>query len=384
MSNYRRYLVVTPFFPSDNNHVGSYIYDQVIALKSQSDYIVDVIKIVGLFSSEKNYSFNGIDVHIFKIIDLPFFIFPGLFNFINTRRFIKFLRRCSSYDDIKVLHGHVCYPSAYLINIFSRKKKIFTIIQHHGIDVLQLLNGRLSLITFLQQSYLKYRSIRKINSIGLNISVSKKVMNKLRGYKMYNPNDEYVLYNGVDTEKFYPIKSIKNSSNFEIGCVANFWPIKDHYSLIKAISLLIKDGITDIHLRLVGDGVTLNKCKDYVKDNNLQAFISFEKNRSHEELNQFYNEIDVMVLPSYFEALGCVLLESWATNTVVISIKGQGFSEIIPEKLKDKLLAEPNSPESLRDKLRLIYEKREDMIFDKNYDIKNTITNFLRYLNLGN
>ena len=78
----------------------------------------------------------------------------------------------------------------------------------------------------------------------------------------------------------------------------------------------------------------MNSCKKYVNDNNLSEFILFEKELEHHKLNKFYNEIDLFVLPSYYEALGCVYLESWATNTPFIAVKNQGVSEIIPEDLK--------------------------------------------------
>ena len=61
----------------------------------------------------------------------------------------------------------------------------------------------------------------------------------------------------------------------------------------------------------VGTGKTLNSCKKYVNNNNLSEFIIFEKEMEHYELNKFYNDIDLFVLPSYY-ALGCVYLESWA------------------------------------------------------------------------
>ena len=46
-------------------------------------------------------------------------------------------------------------------------------------------------------------------------------------------------------------------------------------------------------------------------------------------MNNFYNSIDLFVLPSYYEALGCVYLESWATHTPFVGVEGQGISELI-------------------------------------------------------
>ena len=49
--------------------------------------------------------------------------------------------------------------------------------------------------------------------------------------------------------------------------------IKDQISLIKIIEFLIEDGITNIELKLIGTGIKMDFCKQYVKDNNL-AFIN--------------------------------------------------------------------------------------------------------------
>ena len=76
-----------------------------------------------------------------------------------------------------------------------------------------------------------------------------------------------------------------------------FWKIKDQITLIKSVQRLIKK-INNIKLRFIGSGYTLKQCKDYVFTNNLTKSITFEKERPHNELNRFYNNLDLFVLPS--------------------------------------------------------------------------------------
>ena len=147
--------------------------------------------------------------------------------------------------------------------------------------------------------------------------------------------------------------------------------------MIKAIEFLIKDGITDIELKLIGTGEKLDFCKQYVECNNLVEYIYFEKERKHSELNIFYNQLDLFVLPSYYEALGCVYLEAWATNIPIISIEGLGFSELVEEDEKNNLLAKKISQESLKERIFVEYSRKRKYLFDEKYDIKNTICNFL-------
>lgn len=373
MDNKKTYLVITPFFPSKNSFVGSYIFDQINEIRNQSDFNIKVIKLVSAFSVEKDYKFEGFEIMIFRVMDLPFFISPGIFNELNTNRFKSFLKN-KKINDVIISHAHVSYPASYLQNILDCKK----IVQHHGLDVLQLLNGRSNFIMKLQKNYLIRNTIRQLNQSDLNIGVSELVLSQLREYPTYSPKDELVLYNGVDTSKFYPIKGDVNRS-FTIGSVANFWEIKDQITLIKAIELLILDGINDIQLKLIGTGKTLDLCKKFVKDHNLSEFVIFEKERAHNLINSFYNEIDLFVLPSYYEALGCVYLESWSTNTPFIAIKCQGISELIPDYEINNLLADEKSPSSLKEKILGEYKKKRSFPFDEKYDIKNTIKEFMNY-----
>jgi len=201
----------------------------------------------------------------------------------------------------------------------------------------------------------------------------------LHVFNSYHPKDEYILYNGVDREKFYPIANTIKSDKYSIGCIANFWKIKDHISLIKAIDLIVLDGITNIELKLIGSGEKLDLCKQFVSDHNLSSYIFFEKERPHTLINNFYNEIDLFILSSYYEASACVLMEAWATDTPILSIKDQGIAELIPENEKNNLLADKKSPESLKEKIIGEYKRKRSYPFNDNYDIKNTIKQFTKY-----
>jgi glycosyltransferase involved in cell wall biosynthesis len=370
LSKRNTYLVVTPFFPSYESFVGSYVFDQINEIRNQSDFNIKVIKVVSTFSVERDYIFKDFSVKIFKTIDFPFFIFPGFFNFINKIRFKSFLKK-KNIVNIKLSHSHVSYPSSYLVEDLDCNK----IIQHHGLDVLQLTNGRNEFMRNIQKRFLIKNTIKHLNSADINIGVSNLVLQQLRNYKTYNPQEEFVLYNGVDTSKFFEKKTAKNDI-FTIGCVANFWKIKDQITLIKSTQKIFEDG-NKIKLRLIGSGPTLKSCKKYVFENNLSKYILFENEIVHEKLNDFYNIIDLFVLPSYYEALGCVYLESWATNTPFIGIEGQGISELIPKKERKTFLAEVQSVESLMEKILLAYNNRKSYPFDEKYDIKNTIKEFI-------
>ena len=367
MRNKKTYLVITPFFPSQYCFVGSFIYDQLNEIRNQTDFNIEIVKVVSIFNNHEDYTYDDFKIKHFKVFDLPFFIFPGIFNTFNKLRFSRYLNS-RSVTDVKYIHSHVTYPSAYISEDLNCKK----IIQHHGLDVLQLKNCRFKLLRRFQKKYLSYKSIKILNKFDLQIGVSNLTLSKLWNFKKYVRGQEYVLYNGVNTKKFYKIK-YPNNKVFTIGCVANFWKIKDQISLIKAVEYLISTG-HNIKLRFVGTGKMLDYCIGYVKSNKLNNFITFENEMPHMKLNKFLNKIDLFVLPSVYEALGCVYLESWATNTPFIGIKDQGISEILKEK--KEMLANPHDYKNLAKKISFFIENDIEMSFPAKYDIKYTMKSF--------
>jgi len=368
LKNKHTYLVITPFFPSIDSFVGSYIFDKSNEIRKQTEFDVRIIKTVSLFSSEKDYEFNGFKVSIFKTIDFPFFIFPGMFNKINRKRFLDFLIK-KGIKNVQYSHSHVTYPASYLVDDLICKK----IVQHHGLDVLQLQNGRSGFAKKIQKNFLIKNSLNHLNKADLNIGVSQLVLDKLNEFQGYYPKNELVLYNGVDTSKFFPIKKNCNKI-FTIGCVANFWEIKDHITLIKSVKKIVEEG-KEIKLRLIGSGPTLNTCLEFVKNNNLSKNIIFEKEIEHEKLNQFFNEIDLFVLPSYYEALGCVYLESWATNTPFIGVKNQGIAELAPDA--ERMLVSEKNPNELVEKIKFFINNDFKLTNVEEFALENTISNFL-------
>ena len=84
-------------------------------------------------------------------------------------------------------------------------------------------------------------------------------------------------------------------------------------------------------------------------------------------------------MPSYFEASACVLMEAWATDTPILSIKNQGIAELIPEDEVVHLLADEKSPISLKEKILGEYIRKRRYPFDEKYEIKSTISRFLNY-----
>ena len=81
-------------------------------------------------------------------------------------------------------------------------------------------------------------------------------------------------------------------------------------TLLKAIYLIVTNGFQKIKVIFIGTGPTLDDCVNYVKRKQMETYVEFRNEVKHEELPKFYNSLDLFVLPSYYEAFGCVYAEA--------------------------------------------------------------------------
>lgn len=332
------YLVITPFFPTRNSFRGSHIYDQVRAIERTGRYRVIVLKPRALLSRGEDYEYGGVEVKYFNAFDLPEGIFPGVMYRRAVISLKKKLRDLGvELKDVAVVHAHIT-SYGYFANALKREAShIKSVLQHHGFDVLGLYVGRFCRRPW-QRKWVKWFGARVCNHIDLHVGVSDIVFDSFVTYENIRLKNRIVLHNGVDLDKYYPLMQGKNSSVFTIGCIGDFWKPKDQITLIKAGEMLVEQGMTDLHIVFVGYGESLKMCRAYVQSHGLTPYVSFYREISNNELIDYYNSLDMFVLPSYLESFGCVYTEAWACNVPFIAVKNQGIAEMIPSEDQDKWL----------------------------------------------
>ena len=205
-------------------------------------------------------------------------------------------------------------------------------------------------------------------------------MQMVKGTKSINIRNSYVLYNGVDLTIFHPMIGLKKKDVFTIGCIANFQELKQHITLLKAVDILVNSGYKNLRLRLIGTGETLRDCESFVYQHCLDMYVSFEKEVAHERLSEYYNSLDLFVLPSVFEGFGCVYTEAAACGVPFIGVFHQGAAEIIDPMEYKKWLIEPYDYNSLAMLIAEYYEKRCPQKLCKTIEINTLIIEFLNYI----
>lgn len=331
------------------------------------------------YSKERDYEYEGIKVYRFPVVELPSNLLPGLFNWLSIRFFSRKLRELSiPLENIAVVHAHVTGFGIFANATKRKKPKLTTLLQHHGFDMLSLENGVLRNFP-PHRNWVKKYGIKICNQIDLHLGVSNKTLSYLKVYRGLKAQDTYVLYNGVDKSKFYRKPSEKKESQiFTIGCIANFWPLKDQITLLKAVRLLISRGTTDIRVLLVGTGATLEQCKQYAEAQGLTPYVTFIPEIPHNELVDFYNELDLFVLPSYYEAFGCVYTEAHACGVPFMAVKDQGITELIPADQGSQWLIEKGDYDRLSENILQFMTDRPKQVLKIDYDINALIKAFIK------
>ena len=399
------YIEITPFFPTPDSFRGPFIYDQVKAIidTDRFDRVV-VFRPCNVNNVVKDYVYEGIEVHYFPVKILPANFFVSLFDKWNIKSFLTKLNEVGiDIQSIKVAHSHVSRNGIYADALKEINNKIITILQHHDLDPYNIIISKKSDYK-INLRFNSKKNIALFNKIDLHVGVSKNVIDNLRSFPSYGKNEiykpylkalskvqciespqlkrTYVLYNGVNTDIFHE-KHVYRDEVFTIGCIGNFLELKSQITLIKAVEEIIKRNKTErIKAVFIGTGPCYNDCVNYVHEHNLNDYILFKKEVKHEELVDFYNSIDLFVLPSIFEGFGCVFTEAFACGVPFMTCYGQSISELLPEKDWDKWLLRPTDYIDLANKILLYKENRYKQRLNQPYDIKFLIDKFLNELNL--
>jgi glycosyltransferase involved in cell wall biosynthesis len=160
-----------------------------------------------------------------------------------------------------------------------------------------------------------------------------------------------IVPNTVDTAVFYPANGpARGDGPKRLLFVGNLEPteIKGFPTLLAALTLL-GERRRDWSLDVVGDGPTRAEYERRVAESPVSAAISFRGAIKKGEVAELMRGSDMLVLPSRFENLPCVVIEAMASGLPVVSTTVGGIPELMSER--DGILVAPDDPIALADAL---------------------------------
>lgn len=186
--------------------------------------------------------------------------------------------------------------------------------------------------------------------------------------------------NGVDVSQFNNSNYPKKVRNFLF--LAKIIKKKGIYELLNAFLLLSKE-FNDVKLFIGGDGPELDSCKEFILKNNLESNVYLLSKIGREDINNFYNRGECLVLPSYSEGFSLTIAEAIVRKKVIVSTD---VSDLKQNLKNMTFLCNKKDAKSLFNAMKSVYLKNnfdnldyEEMI--KKINIKNVAEKIVSLLN---
>jgi len=170
------------------------------------------------------------------------------------------------------------------------------------------------------------------------IAVSKYTVNELTELYGINEKKIYVIYNGVDVEKFKPrpnIAELRREFRLEenkkvVLFVGRLYHRKGLEILLRSIPPILKE-FSNVHFAISGTGFKQKEqsLRDLTKELKIEEYVTFLGYVPDEKLPLLYSASDIFVLPAIYENFPFAILEAQSTGLPVISTNVGGIPEFL-------------------------------------------------------
>ena len=287
--------------------------------------------------------------------------------------YIKALIKIFKENKYKIIHSHMSTISVFTLFAAKKANIPFRITHCH----VTAGNGKGEFLRNIFKYFLRLFS--KLYPTHL-MSCSENSGIWMYGKKAFLHGKINVLNNAIDHKIFIYNENAREktrndlriSDKFAVGNVGRFMPQKNHDFLIDIFNELIKLDNNCV-LLLAGDGKLRKKIEDKVNRYNLQNSVLFLGCR--DDICNLYHAMDVFVLPSLYEGLPVVLVETQMAGLPSV------ISEKITKETKFTELIEFISlKKNAHEWAKIILEKRNTKKYDittdskyKRYSIENEV-----------
>lgn len=248
--------------------------------------------------------------------------------------------------------------------LFCKQNKINIIHSHHRyFDLLAFLISqalKIKTITSVQSKVYdhKFFSYKSEILIACSNSIKEHLINN---YKIDERRIK-VIHNAVDPKEFVPTKTKAALINelsipadkFIIGYFGRLDFKEKGVDILLAAFLNLGKVNMDLFLLLVGNGVDENKIIQFVTQNNLSAKVV----NSQRDIFNYYQLLDVFVLPSRIDPFPVVMLETGIMKIPFIGSNVDGIAELIEDEI-DGLLFKSGKSDDLQSKILKIYSSKK-------------------------
>ncbi|MDA3911872.1 MAG: glycosyltransferase family 4 protein [Bacteroidales bacterium] len=225
----------------------------------------------------------------------------------------KFLRRHLKQESYDVCFAHFALPGGEVAYSMNLEFGLPYVVMSHGHDLPWF---------FPKQMWfyhtLTYFWIRKIVLNSKALFVQSDVMETNARLFLGKQKSKLIkqIPNGWDADFYFPDFS-KKSDTFTLLFPGRLVKQKDPFTVLKAVQRLNTE-ISDLKLRVLGDGPLRKPMEAWVKSKNLQNTVCFEGWMDKVRMRDAYQTCSMVVLPSLNEGMSMATLEAMACGTYVV------------------------------------------------------------------
>lgn len=213
------------------------------------------------------------------------------------------------------------------------------------------------------------------------------ISNGVRARTVEQGFQSQTIWNGIKTEAIKEKGHIGREKQdvCKIVCVGRlFTPHKGQDVLVEALGKLRRQGVSDFHLDIIGEGESRVYLEEIIRQRELNGYVTLLGQKSRDYIYEHLCDYDLFVLPSRSEGFGLSVAEAMCAKVPVLVSNLDGVLDVI-DGGRLGLTFEAGSAGSLAEKLFcfLTKGKNESQIEDAytfakcHFDIHTTATHYL-------
>lgn len=344
-------LFIPSFYPEpDTPFNGMFFKNQSVILTSETDKIGTVyVEQKSLKKIFKNFRLNLFQKTI-KIEEGVITYRRHGINLLNQYNvgaaiWVRWMEKLSD-DYIKdngipdIIHAHNVFYAGQVAYNLSKKLGIPYIVTEHASGFLMNEYSK----KLLKKASIIYKKAKHV------LAVSKSLGNALQF--SCDVADVKIVPNVVNTQLFKPGALERKNQVFTFVSVGNLLENKGHHILIQAFSGFNKR-FPETQLHIVGEGPEYSNLLVLISELSLTSKVFLKGKKSPEDLVILYQKSHCLVLPSFKETFGVVLIEAMSCGLTVIATRSGGPEQIVDSK--SGILVVPKRSDAMNDALSEMY-----------------------------
>ena len=228
----------------------------------------------------------------------------------------------------------------------------------------QILAGRLPTLVVVEHQSTHLRSKKDNFLSGAAIAVSRGVVLLSRQYQETYPlrrfqkalrRPTFIIPNGVLVRRKFRVVEREPLSQFShpkrVGMASRLVPSKQHDVLLRALKALrTSETCSDVRLIIAGEGPTAKALESLVEDLEVSDIVDFLGHVPTDEMQTFFENLDVYAHGTLGEGLSIALLEAAAAGTPIVVSDVPGVRDFFVHD-RTALLVPPSDPAAMAESI---------------------------------